>query len=51
MSSILIFKAYIYDFLLLIETADLLLFSLAGLGEGVDLGALEATKVKYDMTY
>ena len=43
MSSILVFKAYIYDFLLLIGSVNLLIFNLAGLREEVDLGALGAT--------
>ena len=51
MSSVLVFEAYVYDFLLLMRLVDLLMFNLARLGEGVDLGALGATGVKYDEIY
>jgi len=37
-SLMLIFKAYVYGFLLLIGKANLLLFDFAGLREGLDLG-------------
>lgn len=48
MFSTLVFKAYAYNFLLLMGLVNLLMFNLARLGDGVDLGALEATGVKHD---
>ena len=50
-SSILVFKAYVYNFLFLIGSVDLLMFNLARLGDEVDLGTLETTGVKCDETY
>ena len=49
-----IFKAYVYDFLLLIGKANLLLFDFAGLREGLDLGTLRTAKeflIKCKNTY
>ena len=43
MSSMLIFEAYVYDFLLLIGKVDLLLFNFARSGGGFDLGSLGTT--------
>jgi len=43
MSSMLIFEAYVYDFLLLIDKVDLLLFNFARSGGGFDLESLETT--------
>jgi len=51
MSSTLVFEAYTYDFLLLMESVDLLIFNLDRPGERVDLGALGATDMKYDKTH
>jgi len=51
MSLTLVFEAYAYNFLLLMGSVNLLMFNLAGLEEGVDLGALGATGVKCDETH
>lgn len=50
-SSILVFKACVYNFLFLMGSVDLLMFNLARLGDGVDLGTLETTSVKCDKTH
>jgi len=50
-SSILVFKVCVYNFLFLMGSVDLLMFNLARLGDGVDLGTWEATSVKYDETH
>jgi len=51
MFSTLVFETYVYDFLLLMGSINLLMFNLTRPGEEVDLKALGATGMKYDKTH
>jgi len=51
MSFTLVFKAYTYNFLLLMGLVNLLMFNIARPGDRVDLGALRATGMKHNETH